>query len=46
VPDAYADRAAATELGRERARLGAEIQRLEEEWLQLHAELEAVDPGD
>ena len=37
APDAYADREAATSLGRERARLSSDIQRLEDEWLQLHA---------
>jgi hypothetical protein len=46
APDAYADREAATGLGRERARLAADIHRLEDEWLELHAELEALAAGD
>jgi len=46
APDAYADREAATDLGRERARLGSDIRRLEDEWLQLHADLESMDLAD
>ena len=46
TPDAYADRDAATSLGRERARLAGEIQQLEDEWLERHAELEAFDGGE
>ena len=46
APDAYDDREAATELGRERARLSEDIQRLEDEWLQLHAELETLSRED
>ena len=46
APDAYSDRDVATSLGRERARLAVEIQQLEDEWLELHAQLEAFDSGD
>ena len=46
APDAYADRAAATDLGRERARLAGEIQQLEDEWLARQAELESLAGGD
>ena len=46
APDAYADREAASGLGRERARLGDEVERLEDEWLQLHAQLETLGNGD
>ena len=46
APDAYADRAAATELGRERARLGVEIQQLEEEWLVRQEALENLNAGE
>jgi ATP-binding cassette subfamily F protein 3 len=46
APDAYADRVAATSLGRERAELGSAIQRLEDEWLQLQAQLETLGSGD
>jgi len=42
APDAYADREMATGLGRERARLEDDIHRLEDEWLQLHTQLEAL----
>jgi ATP-binding cassette subfamily F protein 3 len=45
APDAYDDREHATELGRERARLSADIQALEDEWLELHAELESLESG-
>jgi ATP-binding cassette subfamily F protein 3 len=46
APDAYSDREAATSLGRERARLAEEVQRLEDEWLQVHEQLETVGTGD
>ena len=46
APDAYADREAATGLGRERARLAADIHRLEDEWLELHTELESLAAGE
>jgi ATP-binding cassette subfamily F protein 3 len=46
APDAYADREAASDLGRERARLGEDVQRLEDEWLQLHEQLETIGSGD
>jgi ATP-binding cassette subfamily F protein 3 len=42
TPDAYADRDAATSLGRERARLVEEVHSLEDEWLQLHEQLETL----
>ncbi|MGE0797973.1 MAG: ABC-F family ATP-binding cassette domain-containing protein [Lautropia sp.] len=42
-PDAFADRDAATERGRERARIAAEIEQLENEWLEQQAELETLD---
>lgn len=42
APDAYADRDAATELGRERFRLGAQIAELEDQWLERHGELEEL----
>ncbi|NLD55971.1 MAG: ABC-F family ATP-binding cassette domain-containing protein [Burkholderiaceae bacterium] len=42
-PDAFSDADAAGDLGRERAHLAREIETLEEEWLQLHAEIEALE---
>ena len=42
-PDAFADAEAASELGRERAHLAREIEQLEEEWLQLQGEIEALE---
>ena len=46
APDAYLDREAAAGLGRERSKLSAEIQRLEDEWLVLHTQLETLAGGE
>ncbi len=42
-PDAFADREAATESGRERARIAAELEALENEWLEQQAALDRLN---
>ncbi|MDO4905840.1 MAG: ABC-F family ATP-binding cassette domain-containing protein [Lautropia sp.] len=43
APDAFADREAAAALQRERAQAGNELERLENDWLDKQAELDAID---
>ena len=43
APDAFADRAAATERQRERAQIATELENLENDWLERQAEIEEIE---
>ena len=43
APDAFADRAAATERQRERAQIATELENLENDWLERQAEIEDIE---
>ncbi len=43
APDAFADRAAATERQRERAQIATELETLENDWLERQAEIEEIE---
>ena len=43
APDAFADRAAATERQRERAQIATELETLENDWLERQAEIEDIE---
>ena len=43
APDAFADRAAATERQRERAQIAPELENLENDWLERQAEIEEIE---